>query len=117
MLDVPIRGPGRYLHFLSAWVCVLTGLVYLLCGLVTRHFRNNLLPSGRELNPRAIRAVVANHLRFKPSSERDLRTYNVLQRISYSAVVFVLFPLTIWTGLAMSPAVTSVFPFTVAALN
>src|SRR5437016_4982222 len=80
VLDVPIRGPGRYLHFLSAWVCVLTGLVYLLGGLVTRHFRNNLLPSGGELNPRAIRAVVANHLRFKPSSERDLRTYNVLQR-------------------------------------
>src|SRR5712671_2129091 len=22
VLDVPIRGPGRYLHFLSAWVCV-----------------------------------------------------------------------------------------------
>src|SRR6266852_2164612 len=22
----PIRGPGRYLHFLAAWVCVLTGL-------------------------------------------------------------------------------------------
>jgi thiosulfate reductase cytochrome b subunit len=61
----------------------------------TRHFRNNLLQSGGELNPRAIRAVVANHLRFKPSSEQDLRSYNVLQRISYSAVVFILFPLMI----------------------
>ncbi len=117
VLDVPIRGPGRYLHFLSAWVCALTGLVYVLCGLATRHFRDNLLPGGGELNPRAIRAVVANHVRFKPPSERDLRTYNVLQRISYSAVVFVLFPLMIWTGLAMSPAVTSVFPFTVTAFG
>ena len=28
VLDVPIRGPGRYLHFLAAWVSVFTGLVY-----------------------------------------------------------------------------------------
>ena len=28
VLDVPIRGPGRYLHFLAAWVTVFTGLVY-----------------------------------------------------------------------------------------
>jgi Ni,Fe-hydrogenase I cytochrome b subunit len=32
VLQTPIRGPGRYLHFLSAWVCVLTGLFYVLWG-------------------------------------------------------------------------------------
>ncbi len=32
-------------------------------------------------------------------------------------VIFVLFPLIIWTGLAMSPAVASALPFTVTAFG
>ena len=55
--------------------------------------------------------VVRGHLRFRRSTAAELATYNVLQRLSYASVVFILFPLIVWTGLAMSPAVTSVFPF------
>lgn len=110
VLDVPIRGPGRYLHFLSAWVCVLTGLLYVLSGLFTRHFRKNLLPAKAELSWSAISRVVSNHLRLKRPTEKESLTYNVLQRLTYLAVVFILFPLIIWTGLAMSPAVVSVMP-------
>jgi len=44
VLDLGIRGPGRYLHFLAAWVSLFTGLVYAISGLYTQHFRNNLLP-------------------------------------------------------------------------
>ena len=33
VLDLPIRGPGRYLHFLSAWMLVVTGLVYVGIGI------------------------------------------------------------------------------------
>ena len=54
--------------------------------------------------------MVANHLRFRRATADDLAGYNVLQRLSYTTVVFVLLPLMIWTGLAMSPAVTSVVP-------
>ena len=110
VLDVPIRGPGRYLHFLSAWVFVLTGLLYVISGFVTQHFRKNLLPAKRELSWSAIARVVSNSLRLKRPSEEESLTYNVVQRISYLGVVFVLTPLIILTGLAMSPAVTSVFP-------
>ena len=117
VLDVPIRGPGRYLHFLSAWVSVFTGLVYVTRGLLTHHFSRNLLPPRGEFTLGAIRRVMGKHLRFKRSSEEELASYNVLQRLSYTGVVFVLFPLMIWTGLAMSPAVTSVFPFMLAALG
>lgn len=45
LIDLPLpfvltgqTGWGRSLHFLSAWMCVLTGVVYLLSGLATRHF-------------------------------------------------------------------------------
>ena len=104
---MPIRGPGRYLHFLSAWVCVLTGLFYLLYGFFSRHFRKNLLPSKDDFSWR----VISPHLRLtRPKPEEALK-YNGVQRLAYIAVVFVLFPLMIWTGLGMSPAVTSVFPW------
>ena len=41
----------------------------------------------------------------------------MLQRLSYLFVIFVLFPLAIWTGLAMSPAIASAFPFAVTVFG
>jgi len=43
--------------------------------------------------------------------------YNRLQRQAYTLVVFVLLPLMVWTGLAMSPAITSVAPSIVTILG
>ncbi len=87
LIDLPLpflltgqSGWGRYLHFLSAWVCVLNGAAYLLA------------------RPR-------------------YAIYGRLQRVTYRIVVFALFPLVIWTGLAMSPAVTSVLPLLVTSLG
>ncbi|HET9314467.1 MAG TPA: cytochrome b/b6 domain-containing protein, partial [Vicinamibacteria bacterium] len=117
VLKVLIRGPARYLHFLAAWVIVLTGLVYIVKGLLARHFASNLLPARRELTRGAIARVVRSHLRRERSNEADLASYNVLQRLSYTVVVFILLPAMIWTGLAMSPAVTSVAPFLVSVLG
>ena len=113
VLDVPIRGPGRYLHFLSAWVFVSIGLLYVLSGFFTRHFRKNLVPSKSDLGWKPVMRVVSNHARLKRPAEEESRSYNVLQRLTYLAVVFLLSPLMIVTGLAMSPAVTSVFPIIV----
>jgi thiosulfate reductase cytochrome b subunit len=110
VLDVPIRGPGRYLHFLSAWISLFTGLIYVVSGLFTRHFRRHLLPARSDLSWKQIRQVILNHLRFKRPTKEEALTYNLLQRLTYLLVIFVLFPLMFWTGLAMSPAVTSVFP-------
>lgn len=117
VLEIPIRGPGRYLHFLFAWISVFTGVAYLLMGLWTRHFGKDLLPTRREFSLRAMWAVVRNHLQFKRASDDELARYNILQRLTYSAVVFLLAPLLLWTGLAMSPAVTSVFPFLATLLG
>lgn len=117
VLDVPIRGPGRYLHFLFAWVSLFTGLVYIAAGIPTRYVSTNLLPKRADLTIRGIRSVVENHLRLKRPTAKDLTTYNVLQRLSYTTVVFVLAPLILWTGLGMSPAVTSVFPVLVTVFG
>jgi thiosulfate reductase cytochrome b subunit len=111
------NGWSRYLHFQSAWIAVLTGLLYLGFGFFGGHFRRNLLPASSELSLRALSSVIAKHLRLKQSSEEEARSYNVLQRLTYLMVVFVLFPLVIWTGLAMSPAVASAMPSAVTVLG
>src|SRR5205814_8694242 len=77
----------------------------------------NLLPAGSDLSWRALSGTVANHLRFKPAAEAETWSYNVLQRLTYLFVIFVLFPLLIWTGLAMSPAIASSFPAAVTVFG
>ena len=104
------NGWSRYLHFQSAWVLVLTGLLYVLSGVLSGHFRRNLLPARGELSPGSLWAVIAQHLRLRPAGKEDASKYNVLQRLTYLLVIFVLFPLVVWTGLAMSPGVVSAVP-------
>ena len=56
-------------------------------------------------------------MRLARPSEDEAWRYNALQRITYVFVIFILFPLIIWTGLAMSPAFVSAFPATVNLLG
>lgn len=100
------NGWSRYLHFQAAWVAVLTGFLYVVSSVLAGHFRKDLMPSGTGLA-----------WSFKQSSDSDAWSYNVLQRLTYLFVIFVLFPLVIWTGLAMSPAVTSAIPTVVTVFG
>ena len=111
------NGWSRYLHFQAAWLAVLTGLLYIISNLFTGHLRKSLLPAPGDLSWRACSTAIANHVRFKRPSEEEAWSYNLLQRLTYLCVIFVLFPLIIWTGLAMSPAVASVFPTAVSVLG
>ena len=124
LFDLPLpfllggpSGWGRYLHFQSAWLCVLTGLLYVASGLASRHFRRDLAPAKGDLTWESLRRAVSSQLRFERPGQREALSYNLPQRITYLAVIFVLFPLMIWTGLAMSPAITSVFPAMVTVLG
>lgn len=110
-------GWGRRLHFLSAWVCILTGIFYVVSGALTRHFRRHLLPQKQDLSWRSIWRVASSHLRLRRPPEQDALSYNVLQRLTYLAVIFVLFPLLLWTAFAMSPAIVSIFPGVVTSLG
>ena len=111
------NGWSRALHFQSAWAVVFTGLLYVVFGIFSGHLRRNLLPAESDLSWRVLAGAIANHLRFKRPDPAEAWSYNVLQRISYLSVIFVLFPLAIWTGLAMSPAVVSAFPATVTVFG
>jgi len=111
------NGWSRYLHFQSAWVLVLTGLLYVAFGLTTGHFRRSLLPARGDWSVRALSTVVGQHLRLRKPGADEAWSYNVLQRLTYLLVIFVLFPLIIWTGLAMSPAIASAMPAAVTILG
>src|SRR3954454_8151919 len=111
------NGWSRYLHFQAAWLVLATGLLYVAYGLLTGHFRRNMLPTRAGLSRRALSKLFADHLRLRPASEAGLWSYNVLQRLTYLLVIFILFPLVIWTGLAMSPAIASVLSAVVTTLG
>jgi thiosulfate reductase cytochrome b subunit len=111
------NGWSRALHFQAAWLVVLTGLLYVAFGLSGRHLRNNLLPRASDLSWRSIAAVLGGHFRFRRPPVSEAWSYNVLQRLSYLGVVFLLFPLMIWSGLAMSPAFVSAVPVAVTSLG
>jgi len=111
------NGWSRALHFEAAWIAVLTGLLYAISGLFTGHFRKDLLPSRADLSWRALSTSIAKPLCFERPSEAEAWSYNVPQRLTYLFVIFVLFPLVIWTGLAMSPAFVSAIPATVTLLG
>ena len=111
------NGWSRYLHFQAAWLAILTGLLYTISILSTGHFQKNLLPERADLSWRSFSTTIASHLRFERPSEQEVWSYNLLQRLTYLLVIFVLFPLVIWTGLAMSPSFVSAFPLTVNLLG
>jgi thiosulfate reductase cytochrome b subunit len=108
------NGWSRYLHFQTAWALVLTGLIYVVAGMGSGHFRKNLIPEPHHRTWRAYWRRIAQYLRGAPPDAAEDHSYNVLQRTAYTVVIFVLFPLVIWTGLALSPAFDSAVP---AAVN
>lgn len=110
-------GWGRSLHFVSAWLCILTGVIYVLTGVFSGRLRRDLVPAKSELTWRKIARVITGHIQRSRNAPGELLVYNVLQRLTYLAVIFVLFPLLIWTGFAMSPGLVSVFPGLVTSLG
>jgi thiosulfate reductase cytochrome b subunit len=108
---------GRNLHFLAAWIAAVNAVVYLAWGFRTRHFRTRLWPARDELRWPHLRRVVGDHLRVAGpaavahASADGLPRYNVLQKSAYLAVLAIVFPALLLTGLTMSPAVTAAAPW------
>jgi thiosulfate reductase cytochrome b subunit len=97
---------GRRWHFFFAWLFVINGVVYVVASLLSRHVWRDLVPSRAQL--RAIGRSIWDHLTFNFEHGRD---YNVLQKLSYLAIVFVILPLVILAGMAMSPGLDAAFPW------
>ncbi|WP_245455665.1 MULTISPECIES: cytochrome b/b6 domain-containing protein [unclassified Mesorhizobium] len=99
-------GTARVVHFFFAWVLSATLLVWLVAGLINGHVRRDLAPRLDDL--RRLPRDIVDHAKLKFHHTRE---YNTLQKMAYGGVLFVLLPLMIITGLAMSPSMNAVLPF------
>lgn len=102
---------GRRWHFFFAWLFVINGLIYLAAGFLTRHIARDLWPRRWQLKPAHIWHELLTHAQLKFPKGEAARTYNVLQKGAYLAVIFVLLPLMVATGLTMSPGIDAGAPW------
>lgn len=104
---------ARLWHFAFAWVLGLAIAGYLLWSLFSGHIKRDLAPRLAELSPSHLWHDIREHaaLRF-PTGVAALQ-YNILQKLAYGGVLFVLIPGVILTGLTMSPGMNAAFPFLV----
>lgn len=99
---------GRLWHFLAAWGLVASLAVYYGYGLLSGHLRRDLVPAVSELGE--IPHDVAEHAHLRFAKGEAAKRYNVLQKLTYLAVVLVLFPTVVLAGLAMSPGMDAAYP-------
>jgi thiosulfate reductase cytochrome b subunit len=104
---------GRRWHFFFAWLFVFNLLVYFAAGILNGHLRRDLLPRGSELRPRSLLRDIANHVRLKLPHGEEARRYNPLQKLTYLAVIGLLLPVMVLTGLTMSPGMDAILPWLV----
>jgi thiosulfate reductase cytochrome b subunit len=97
---------ARSVHFLFAWIFVANGAAYLAWGVLSRRFGRRLWPTGEDL--RALPHSVAEHVRFRFPKDDRARVYNVIQKLTYLAMVLVVLPMMLITGLSMSPGFNAI---------
>jgi thiosulfate reductase cytochrome b subunit len=103
-------GLARGWHFLMAWVLLVNIAIYVIFGIATGHFRRNFVPTMAQLRPSAILRDLWDHVRLKRPRGVSARSYNLLQRLTYGLVVFVLVPLQVLSGLTMSSSFGAIAP-------
>jgi thiosulfate reductase cytochrome b subunit len=100
---------ARRWHFTFAWALVLNGLIYLAFAFASGHVRRDLWASRREW--RDIPHSIWEHIRLRFPKGDEARRYNVLQKLTYLAVIFIVIPVMVLTGMTMSPGLDARFHF------
>lgn len=99
-------GMARHWHFLSILFWFVNGVVYLFFLFYTPHWRR-LVPTSWSVIPDAWAVFVHYATLHMPFEPNGFYNFNALQQLTYFAVVFILSPLSAFTGPSMSPALTS----------
>lgn len=102
---------AREWHFAFAWLLVVPGILYLLWSFADRHVQRDLAPSAQQLKPKSVWHSIKEHALLNLPAGAAALHYNVLQKISYLAVLFLLLPLMVLTGLTMSPGIDAAWPW------
>lgn len=102
-------GSGRRWHFLAAFTWVINGAAYMILTLTTGLWQH-LVPTSWSIFPAAFHTFT-EYATFHIPPANEFQPYDPLQQLTYFAIVFILAPLMILTGLAMSPAFIGRFPW------
>jgi Ni/Fe-hydrogenase b-type cytochrome subunit len=102
---------SRRWHLFFALVLIFGLLGYMIASLFNRHFRRDLSLRVSDLAPRHLWADIRAHLAFRFHDPARPEAYNVLQKLAYVVVLFLLLPLVILTGLTLSPGMDAAWPW------
>ncbi|MDX5379647.1 MAG: cytochrome b/b6 domain-containing protein [Halomonas sp.] len=100
---------GRQWHFLAAWVFASMLIAYLAYLVLSGQLRRRLLPRRQEW--RTLHHTFYDHLRLRFPRGEEARHYNLLQKLAYLLVLFIVMPLVVLTGLTMSPTMDAAWPW------
>jgi thiosulfate reductase cytochrome b subunit len=99
---------ARRWHFFFAWLLVFTGISFVCYSILSRHLQRDLLPTKKDWH--SIGMTVIDHIFLRHPTGEAAKYYNVLQKLAYLTVIFLLFPLAIMNGLGMSPGADALLP-------
>lgn len=102
---------GRRWHFLFAWIFSVGLALFMIRSLWIRHIQQDLHMRREEWSLAHIWRSIRDHTRISVIRQSSDKPYNVIQKLSYIGVIFILLPLMIFTGLTMSPAMDANWPF------
>jgi len=100
---------GRQWHLFFAWLFVINGLIFTAYAFASRHVTRDLAPTGKDW--RSIGKSLRDHLILRHPAGEEAKRYNVLQKLAYASILFIVGPLIVLTGLAMSPTIDTAFPW------
>jgi thiosulfate reductase cytochrome b subunit len=106
---------GRQWHLFFAWLFVINGLIFIAYAVASRHATRDLTPTRKDL--RGIGKSIKDHLILRHPTGNEAKRYNVLQKLAYAGILFVVGPMIVLTGLAMSPTIDTAFPWLLTVLG
>lgn len=101
-------GIARVWHFLTVPFFVLNGAIFILLLFYTNQWQR-LVPTSWQIIPDAWNVFVHYATFNFPVEPNGFYHYNAIQQLSYFATIFLLAPLAMLTGMAMSPAIENRF--------
>lgn len=102
---------ARRWHFAFAWIFALGLTAFMLVSLFNGHIRKDLHVRPAEWHWAALWSDIKDHVRLRFGNDIRISHYNILQKLSYIGVIFLLLPLLIFTGITMSPAMNAAWPW------
>ncbi len=102
---------SRRWHLFFALILAFNLLIFMIVSLANKHFQRDLTIRRREIAPGHLWHDIKEHLVLRFHDPKDPAAFNVLQKISYAAVIFGLLPLIIFTGLSLSPGINASWPW------